>query len=112
MWSGSGPSEALRYIDGKGRVMLESSLGEIAVFHSGWVIVTLLLSLFFLGVWFVSLWLLLRFQWPHALGQAVVFWGVMILFVMPPVLTRAETVAKERRRRGADGVSRSQAMGS
>ena len=44
----------------------------------------------------VSLWLLLQFQWPHALGQAFVFWGIMILFVMPPVLTRAENVAKER----------------
>ena len=40
--------------------------------------------------------LLLRFGWPTALLQAVVYWLVMTLFVMPPVLTRAEDVSKQR----------------
>ncbi len=46
-------------------------------------------------MWFLSLWLLLRFQWPHALGLAVAFWLVM-LFILPMILTKAESVRKER----------------
>ncbi len=95
-WFGKAQTAPLRYTDPKGQVMLETSIGQVSTFHTGWVIGTFILNLLFLGVWFLSLWLLLNFQWPHALGQAVVFWGVMLLFVMPPVLTRAETVAKER----------------
>jgi hypothetical protein len=95
-WLGSAATDELRYIDQKGRVMVESSLGQLSTFRGGRFIGNLFLNFFFLAVWFVVLWLLLRFQWAHALGQAVVFWGVMQLFVLPPVLTRAETVAKER----------------
>jgi hypothetical protein len=42
------------------------------------------------------LWLVLRFHWPAALGQAIVFWIVVSLFVFPPLLTRAEKVAHDR----------------
>ncbi len=95
-WLGSEASEELRYIDAKGRVMVESSLGRLSTFRSGRFVGNLLLNFVFLAAWFAVLWLVLRFQWAHALGQAVVFWGVMLLFIMPPVLTRVETVAKER----------------
>jgi hypothetical protein len=95
-WLGSEASEDLRYVDDKGRVMLESSIGQLSTFRSGLFVGNLLLNFFFLAAWFAVLWLLLRFQWAHALGQAVVFWGVMLLFILPPVLTRAENVAKER----------------
>jgi hypothetical protein len=95
-WFGSSSSEELRYIDGKGRVMLESSLGQISTFRGGRFFGNLFLSFLLLAAFFAVLWLLMRFQWPHALGQAFVFWGVMQLFILPPVLTRVETVAKER----------------
>jgi hypothetical protein len=58
--------------------------------------VSVLLNFGFLAVWFVCLWLLMRFQWSHALGLAVVFWLVMLLFIMPMVLRKAEEVRKER----------------
>ena len=57
---------------------------------------SVLLNFGFLAVWFVCLWLLLRFQWSHALGLAVAFWAAMTLFVLPPLLTRAEEVARQR----------------
>ncbi len=90
--------QPLRYYDqsNKSRYMDESSLGQVSIFHFGWLLLNLVLNFGLLVVWFVVLWLLLRFQWPHALGLAVVFWLVMLLFVMPPVLKQAENVRKER----------------
>jgi hypothetical protein len=95
-WFGSSSSDELRYIDNRGRVMLESSLGQLSTFRGGRFVGNLFLSFLLLAAFFAALWLILRFQWPHALGQAFVFWGVMQLFILPPVLTRVETVAKER----------------
>jgi hypothetical protein len=89
-------SQYLRYIDGKGRVMVETSLGKITTFHGGWLFVNLMFNFLLLAVWFVVLWLVMRFQWTHALGQSFVFWGVMLVFVLPPMLSRVEEVAKQR----------------
>ena len=54
----------------------------------------LIVNLLYGGVWFACLWLLLRFQWPHALLQALVAWIVTLLFVVAPLLNYAEHVAK------------------
>jgi hypothetical protein len=35
------------------------------------------------------LWLLLRFQWHHALGLAVVLWLSLILTIVPILLAKA-----------------------
>ena len=80
----------LRYVDDRGRVMLEGELGIITNFRSGLLLANLLLNGLLLGVWFVVLWLVLRFQWWHALLQALVLWLALLLFVMPPILTIAE----------------------
>ncbi len=76
--------------------MDEGNLGQVSTFLRGRFIGNLLLNFLFLAVWFVGLWLLLRFGWPVALLQAIVYWVAMTLFVLPPVLTRAEEVAKQR----------------
>ena len=52
-------------------------------------------GLFFLA-WFLAFWLILRFQWLHALGQAFVLWLLVLLFVMPYYYGTAESVAEER----------------
>ncbi|MGL4550764.1 MAG: hypothetical protein ACRC33_06220 [Gemmataceae bacterium] len=88
--------EPLRYLDEGGRVMLEDALGQITTFKAGNFVANVLLNLLMLGAWFVALWPVLRFQWAHAFGQAVVFWLVMMLFVMPSVLNVTESVAKAR----------------
>jgi hypothetical protein len=89
--------DPLRYLDEKGRVMEEGSLGQLASrFRWGWFLLNCLLNFLLLAVAFVAGWLILQFQWPHALGQAVVLWAALLLFVVPPLLSRAEQVAQER----------------
>jgi hypothetical protein len=89
--------QSLRYYEegNPDRYMEESSIGRVTVYHSGWLVVELLLNVVFLVVWFLCMWLLLRFQWPHALGLAFVAWLISI-FVLPMLLTQAEKVRKER----------------
>jgi hypothetical protein len=89
--------QPLRYYedgDPKKRYMDENAIGQISIFHFGWMLGTLILNFGFLAVWFVVLWLLLRFQWAHALGLAFVIW-IISLFVLPMILTQAEKVRKE-----------------
>jgi hypothetical protein len=62
----------------------------------------LLLNLFFnvchfVG-WFLGLWVLLRFQWTHALGLAVVLWLIFTLTMLPMMLGYAGSVAADRQR--------------
>jgi hypothetical protein len=89
-------TQPLRYLEvgGRGRVMSESDLGRIGEFRWGGFFINLFLNLLHLGVWFVCLWLLLRFQWPHALGLAFIFWLVMTLAVLPPILSSARAAAQ------------------
>jgi hypothetical protein len=90
-------NQPLRYYEegNPSRYMEEGFLGQITIFHSGWLVMGLLLNFGFLVVWFVCMWLLLRFQWSHALGLAFVAW-LISLFVLPMLLTQAEKVRKER----------------
>jgi hypothetical protein len=83
----------LRYLDGRGRAMKENELGELVTFLWGRFLVYLFLNLFHLGLWFVCLWLLLRFQWSHALGLAVIFWLISTVLVVPTLLAKVETAA-------------------
>jgi hypothetical protein len=46
--------------------------------------------------WFAALWLLLRFQWAHALGLAVIFWVIATLVFLPIFLGYAGLVAANR----------------
>src|SRR5437764_252679 len=92
-----GPDGYLHYQDKEhGLEMSEYYLGQVTIRHPGRGVLNVLLNLAYLAVWFVCLWLLLHFQWPHALGLAVVCWLVMILFVLPPVLGQAEDLAQQR----------------
>jgi hypothetical protein len=76
--------------------MVEGQLGYVTISHFGRLIGNLLLNALHLAVWFVCLWLLLRFQWSHALGQAIVCWLAVTFLVLPGLLDRAEAVYKER----------------
>jgi hypothetical protein len=86
-------SGVLEYRDKKsGQVMEEGQLGRISTFYFGRFLANILLNGLHLAVWFAVLWLLLQFQWPHALGQAVILWAGTMLFVLPPLFNRAENV--------------------
>jgi hypothetical protein len=91
------PNVGLRYNEqGGSRYMVEGHLGRVETFYTSRLLLNLLLNGLHFAVWFAVLWLLLRFAWPMALVQAGVFWLVMTLFVLPPLLTQAETVARQR----------------
>ncbi len=48
-----------------------------------------LLNGLFFALWFLSLWLLLRFAWPHALLLTIPLWLISLLTVLPMVLDQA-----------------------
>lgn len=80
--TGSGAEQPLRYTDPRGRVMTEDLIGRLTTPRWGMFWSNLLLNLAHLMVWFLALWLLLRFQWAHALGVAFVLWMVMtVVFI-------------------------------
>ena len=87
----------VRYIevDGQGRVMTDDSPGRVSVVRGGRIVGNLLLNLLLLGFWFAGLWLLLRFQWSHALGLAIVAWIVLTLIVLPALFKKTEDLAKQ-----------------
>jgi hypothetical protein len=75
-----------RYVEEGGSRYLDSeSFGRITTPRGGGSFVRVLLNVLHFVVWFVALWLLLRFQWPHALGLAAALWLVMT-FVAPFIL--------------------------
>jgi hypothetical protein len=83
-----------RYVSEQGWVMGESNLGQPSTFRTGRFLANLLLNLFHLALWFVCLWMLLHFQWSHALGLAVVLWLVMTLAFVPMLMSRCGEVAR------------------
>jgi len=81
--------EQRRYVEEGGRRYLaEEGFGRITTPRSGGSWPRVLLNLLHFVVWFVCLWLLLRFQWPHALGLAAALWLVMT-FVLPSLFRSA-----------------------
>ena len=51
--------------------------------------------------WFLALWVILRFQWTHALGLAFVIWLAFTIIVVPMLLGYAGEVAVARQTRTA-----------
>ena len=67
---------------------MDKNLGRIYTPRPGRSTAMVLLNLIHFGVWFAVVWLLLRFQWPHALGLAAVFWLAMTWLVVPQILAK------------------------
>jgi hypothetical protein len=86
--------QPLMYRDKNGRALKEGTFERVASYRFGPFFFGLLLNGTFLVLWFVCMWLLLRYQFWHALGLALVLYAVMLLFVLAPVMTRAEAVAR------------------
>jgi hypothetical protein len=82
-----GENGTLRYVeeDGRGRVMTDDAIGILTTMQYGVLFGNLLLNLAHLLVWFLCLWLLMEFHWPHALGLAVAMWLAFSLAVWPVV---------------------------
>jgi hypothetical protein len=87
-----------RFVSPDGWTIIEyddGPTGQPTAFRTGLWLVNLLLNLVHLGLWFVCLWLLMRFQWGHALGLGFVMWLVMTLLVVPMMLVQAGDAARE-----------------
>lgn len=79
----------LRYIHKDSeRFMEEGELGRVSIFHTGQWVVYLLFNILHGVIWFGCFWLLMRFSWTQAFGLALLFWLVMTLLVVPPLLDR------------------------
>jgi hypothetical protein len=77
-----------RYVEEGGRRYLDAeSFGKIVTPRGGGSFLRVLLNVLHFAVWFVCLWLLLRFQWPHALVGAAALWLTMT-FVAPFILKK------------------------
>jgi hypothetical protein len=85
-----------RFADGDGWEMTEYETGpdgRPTQFRFGLLVVNLLLNFVHLVLWFVLLWLLLDYRWPHALGLGFVLWLIMTLTFLPLLLSQAGVVA-------------------
>lgn len=82
-------SGAVRYVEQGGkRVMTDDSIGRITTTQYGILFGNLLLNFAHLLVWFLCLWLVVQFDWPHALGMALVLWLAFGLALWPVVRDR------------------------
>jgi hypothetical protein len=94
------PDEPARYVeeDGQRRVLTEYDVqrGQVTRTRRGLLLGYFLLNGLLLAVWFAGLWLLLRFQWPHALGLAVVLWVATMLVVLPVLTSRTKQAVDAR----------------
>jgi hypothetical protein len=92
-----GAEMPLRYMEeGGSRYIEETQLGMIVSYKSGRLIWVVLINVIHLALWFAVLWPLLRFQWVHALGFAVVIWLVLTLALIPFLLGRARDAAAKK----------------
>jgi hypothetical protein len=66
-------------------------------FRWGRWVINLFFNFGHFAVWFIGLWLVLRFQWAQALGFAFVMWLIATLIVVPLLLEYAGGVAVNRR---------------
>jgi hypothetical protein len=99
---GSGYRE---FVDDSGWAMREfpqsGPTGLPEAFRWGRFVTNLFLNSLHLALWFVCLWLLLRFAWAHALGLAVVLWLVMTLAILPMLLDESASRAPPASTRGS-----------
>jgi hypothetical protein len=88
-----------RFISDNGWVMQEYDSGPTGI-PSRFLIGRFLGNLFLNGLhfllWFLCLWLLMRFWWSHALGLAFVIWIAFTLMVVPMLLSYAADLSQAR----------------
>jgi hypothetical protein len=85
-----GEGEYPKFVSSDGWYIYEYDDGPRGIPERGaWgrVLGNLFLNFFHLALWFACLWLILRFQWLHALMLAPVIWIAMTLLVIPLTLS-------------------------
>ena len=82
--------------EGGTRYMSMDNFGRVYTPRPGRSRVMLLINVVHFAVWFLVVWLVLRFQWPHALGLAALFWLAMTMLIVPQILGKVQEKIKER----------------
>jgi hypothetical protein len=92
------PGEPVRYVEvgGRRRVMTDEYIGKLSTFRWGMFLANVGLNLLHLGLWFICLWVLMRFQWGHAFGFALVVWLALTLTLLPMLFSKTEEAARQR----------------
>ena len=88
-----GESTVYKELGGKKREMSEDEVGKLRTTLWGVAALNLFLNFLHVVVWFAGLWLILRFQWNHAFGFALIFW-LAASFFLPPLFAKVEAAAK------------------
>jgi hypothetical protein len=87
------------FVSDDGWVMIEyedGPTGRPRAFRWGLFLMNLILNAAHFLLWWVCLWLILRFQWAHALGLAFVLWLLFTFSLLPMLLGQAAEVAENR----------------
>ena len=95
----TGPGEYRQFVSADGWVIHEFENGPTGIpirFSFSRLLWNLTFNFAHLFGWFVCLWVILRFQWSHALGLALVIWAVVTVAVLPMVLSYCGSLAANR----------------
>lgn len=87
------------FVNDKGWLMTTGERGisgEPKIFRTSRFLANLFFNFTHLALWFVALWLLLRFQWSHALGLAICIWLIFTLAFLPMMVDYAAGLAQAR----------------
>ncbi len=89
------PGKSLTYRSDDGRTITELDVTSGTITRWRWDLLFgyALLNVLLLGVLFAGLWLLLRYQWSHALGLAALLFLVLTLGVFPPLFSMVKDAA-------------------
>ncbi len=95
------PNEPAVYREEGGRrVLKDTDVNQGALqftrFRTGLYLANVVLNLLFLVLWFACLWLLLRFQWSHALGLALALWLGVSLIALPPLFSATKNAVAQK----------------
>lgn len=86
-----------RYVEEGGRrVILENTNFIVETTRWGVVVLYVVLNVLHLILWFVCMWLILRFLFSHALGLAFVFWLAFTVIILPMLLDQARVLGEEK----------------
>jgi len=85
-----------KYVEeGGSRYMTVDNFGRIYTPRPGRSRAMLLLNVLHFVVWFLAIWLLLRFQWAHALGLAAAIWLGTTMLIGPLVFAKIKPKTPE-----------------
>src|SRR5205085_4888652 len=94
------------FVNDKGWVMKDYDDGPTGIpsaFRWGRFLMNLFLNFTHFLLWWLALWLLLRFQWSHALGLGFVLWLLFTLIFLPMLLDQAAQVAESKAAASTEG---------